>query len=476
MGVSLQVYRVRIGTFYPTVRVKTGKEQFEAEIKQINWNYGVYFIAFLLISCSIASCNISQYPLSQCKPGLLSPTQSEPPLDPYLCQNSDFCLIPSSWLTLREINAYMRAMHGNRANRGRGIKIIAWNKGNSFLQNKHHEIEALIAADRPHILGLSEANLKKETDLSCVQHDEYTLHTAPTLQNHQLGISRMVVYTHSSLVVKRRHDLEHESISAIWLELGMPRQKKIIVGNVYREWQHMGQGPNNTTGSIAAQLQRWIIFIDMWEKALGEGKEVLVLGDINIDFLKWTQSNLPVNDSSVRLKQLNDQLFSRIFPLGVSQLVSTPTRVSPSDPPSGLDHIYSNKPEKCSDVRVEFNGGSDHKVLKITRFSKSEVRSSRYVRKRSYKNFCATKFCEAVKQLSWFDLYMCDCPTQAATILTGKISDILDIFAPVKTFQVRRKYAAWLSDNTKELIKLRNEAQLKAQQNNDQDHWREYKN
>ena len=101
----------------------------------------------------------------------------------------------------------------------------------------------------------------------------------------------------------------------------------------------MGQGLNNTTGSVAAQLQRWIIFIDMWEKALREGKEVLVLGDINIDFLKWTQRNLPANDSSVKLKQLNDQLFSRIFPLGVSQLVSTPTRVSPSDSPSGLDHI-----------------------------------------------------------------------------------------------------------------------------------------
>ena len=64
----------------------------------------------------------------------------------------------------------------------------------------------------------------------------------------------MVVHTHASLVVKRRHDLEHDSISAIWLELGMPRQKKIIEGNIYRKCQHMGQGPNNTSGSIAAQL------------------------------------------------------------------------------------------------------------------------------------------------------------------------------------------------------------------------------
>ena len=354
--------------------------------------------------------------------------------------------------------------------------MIAWNKGSSLLQNKHHEIETIIAADRPHILGLSEANLKKDVDLSLVQHADYTLHTAPTLENPQLGISRLVVYTHSSLVVKRRHDLEHSSLSAVWLELGMPRQKKIIVGNVYREWQHMGQGSNNSTGSVAEQLQRWLTFVEMWEKVLKEGKEVMVLGDINLDFLKWTRRNLPANDSSVRLKQLNELIFSRIFPLGVSQLVTTATRVSPADPPSGLDHIYTNRPDKCSDVQAELNGGSDHKVLKITRFSKAHVRSARYVRKRSYKNFCPDKFSEAVKQISWFELYMCDSPTQAADILTKKLSDILDTLAPVKTIQIRTKYAAWLSDTTKELLKFRNEAQERAAFTKDPDDWRAFKN
>jgi hypothetical protein len=97
----------------------------------------------------------------------------------------------------------------------------------------------------------------------------------------------------------------------------MPRQKKIIVGNIYREWQHMGQGPGNTTGSVASQLQHWLTFIDMWGKVLREGKEVMVLGDINLDFLKWTMRNLPANDSSSKLKQLDEDLFVRIFPLGV---------------------------------------------------------------------------------------------------------------------------------------------------------------
>ena len=190
MGLSLQVYRVRIGTFYPSVRVKTGKEHSSTKNDQINWNYGLCLSALVLLYCTLAIYKTSQYPLSR---GLLWPTNFQVHLDislaagqhlgPNFCLNSDFCLSPSSWITARERNAYMKAMHDNRTNRGRGIKIIAWNKGSSFLQNKHKEIEVLIAADRPHILGLSEANLKKGTDISTVQHDHYTLHTAPTLEN-----------------------------------------------------------------------------------------------------------------------------------------------------------------------------------------------------------------------------------------------------------------------------------------------------
>ena len=369
---------------------------------------------------------------------------------------------PSSWLTRAERNSIMRSIHGNRGQRGKGIKIVAWNKGSSLLHNKHQEIETIIAGHQPHILGLSEANLRSNADLTLVQHADYQLHTAPTLTNPDLGISRVVVYTHSSLVVKRRPDLEDDTLSAIWLEVGMPRQKKILVANVYREWKFMNQGENNDSGSIPAQLERWCKFLTKWEAALAEGKEVMVLGDVNIDFLKWTRTDLPQTDQAVKLRTLTDQLFSRIFPHGVAQLVQVATRVWPGVQDSGLDHIYSNKPEKCSDIYVEFRGGSDHKLLRVTRFTKSMKNSARYVRKRSFKNFNQTEFCEAVKKISWFDLYTCEDPSQAAALLTSKLTDILDQMAPIKTFQVRTKYAPWMSQNTKELLKERNLAQETA--------------
>ena len=125
---------------------------------------------------------------------------------------------------------------------------------------------------------------------------------------------------------------------------------------------------------------------------------------------------------------------------------------------------------------MEFRGGSDHKLLRVTRFTKSMKNSARYVRKRSFKNFNQAQFCEAVKKISWFDLCMCQDPSQAAELLTSKLTVILDQMAPIKTFQIRSKYAPWMSLNTKQLLKERNLAQENAAQTQHPEDWLAYKN
>ena len=79
--------------------------------------------------------------------------------------------------------------------------------------------------------------------------------------------------------------------------MGFSRQKKILVANIYREWQYIDQADNESL-SLLAQQNRWNTFLDKWEMALKANKEILVIGDINLDFLKWEKKNLPSNDSS----------------------------------------------------------------------------------------------------------------------------------------------------------------------------------
>ena len=44
---------------------------------------------------------------------------------------------------------------------------------------------------------------------------------------------------------------------------------------------------DNFSHSDNAQLTRWSRFIELWQQALSEEKETIVIGDVNIDCLKW---------------------------------------------------------------------------------------------------------------------------------------------------------------------------------------------
>ena len=80
-----------------------------------------------------------------------------------------------------------------------------------------------------------------------------------------------------------------ETFSSIWLELGHPRQKKILVCQLYRDLAYLGQY-DAISGSTQAQLTRWLEFLSQWEAALSENKEVVVLGDCNLNFLTFNEA------------------------------------------------------------------------------------------------------------------------------------------------------------------------------------------
>ena len=107
--------------------------------------------------------------------------------------------------------------------------------------------------------------------------------------------------------------------------------------------------------------------------------------------------------------------------------------------------------------------------------SKNIRDGTRYVKKRSYKNFDESEFREAVKKIQWFELYSCQDADLAVDLFSTKLTEILDTMAPVKTFQVRTKYAAWISDSTKEKIKARDSAQQIAATTKLREDWDNYK-
>ena len=219
------------------------------------------------------------------------------------------CVYQTKSTNIKDYNFLARYKHGNK--RGAGLKLCHWNKGAALLHNRTTEIEQLINEYKPHILGISEANFHSNHSLEDVQINNYTLYLADTLNNPQLNISRVAVYVHKDVVVKVRNDLMTDSFSSIWLEVGLKRQKKFLVSNVYREWQHVNQA-NQESGTIAAQLSRWESFLHQWETAIETESEIHVLGDVNLNFLDFNNQALRPNTHSARLRPLVDALLDRI--------------------------------------------------------------------------------------------------------------------------------------------------------------------
>ena len=149
---------------------------------------------------------------------------------------------------------------------------------------------------------------------------------------------------------------------------------------------------------------------------------------VNLDHLTWRNTdNLPSYHSSICLKCLIDALFEKIMPLGASQLVTGATRFERGQPKSGLDHVYSNKSDKLSSVQTFLTGMSDHKLLKVIRYTKSFKQLPRYVKKRSYKHFDDKIFLQKLNESNFSEILEYTDVDTATGLLVSKLTVILDI-------------------------------------------------
>ena len=308
------------------------------------------------------------------------------------------------------------------------------------------------------MLGVSEANLHQHTDLTAVQLPGYRLLTAATMANPRLRMSRVVVYLGEGVVGKVREDLMSEEFSSIWIELSVPgSSKKILVSNIYRDHQWMHQGSDKTSKSDEAVMTRWCTYLDQWRRALESGAEVHSLGDFNLDSSKLHSSSLG------RQQPLVEALLRQVVPLGVVQCAPGGTWTPQGRQrghPAGLDHHWSNRPDRLTDIQALAIGSSDHKLISAVINSKVVTGGQKYVRKRSYRKFDEINFVEELKTISWWKVYQCEDVNEAVEVFTWCLTSILDRpeMAPVRIFQARRRYACWLGEETKRLMAARDEA------------------
>ena len=168
-------------------------------------------------------------------------------------------------------------------------------------------------------------------------------------------------------------------------------------------------------------------------------------------------------------------MVEKIYPHGVKQCIDKPTHSRLGQNESLIDILYTNSPERLTNVLNIPRGSSHHNIIAATRLTKSPVNRIRYVKKRNFKYFNKTEFRREIRKLSWWDIYTSTDVNVAVESLTSKINSVLDKMAPIKIFQNRQNYAPWLSKESKDLIKERDILRAHAKSTGNEGDWLKFK-
>ena len=118
--------------------------------------------------------------------------------------------------------------------------------------------------------------------------------------------------------------------------------------------------------------------LEIWNKAIDEEKETIMMMDANINSNNWTQlETLPNDHYDVQFKSLVNSLFEKIMSQGVSMLVKQPTHLWRGKATKTLDHYYTTNPEKSFDAEVIWTGMSEHALLGVKMYTRKLTKTPR---------------------------------------------------------------------------------------------------
>ena len=354
------------------------------------------------------------------------------------------------------------------------IKIIQVNKGDSDFSSRSEQINELIVKYRPQIIVINELNSKSTDTITRNQFENYKLETDNLDIIDQM--SRTGILLHKDIHYSRRKDLETMGISSVWVQLAHPGRKPVLIQALYRQFQRLGR-----KGSItpASQTARWHKIINKWELASSEDKEIITLGDLNLNCLRWDLQPAEMNSYDRYKKPMIDEFKLRILDKGHKILSLEPTKINdnPEAHDSCLDLMITNRVDKIASYQAGLPSFSDHTVQMLIRQTKPLQTTQKYIRTRDFKNFDRIQYKSNIMNH----------PNYISTLYEGEsdtitqniqqiINDSLAIMAPVKTIQIKHKNKTRLSEEVRYKMVDRDLAYIKSKQTKKPEDIREYKN
>ena len=230
-------------------------------------------------------------------------------------------------------------------------------------------------------------------------------------------------YLKKSVKFKQLDDISifiDKVIETFFIEVEICSNKKIIIGSIYR--------PNSSTINISAsdQLSQFNDSLNTIFSSLGN-KKVYILGDVNIDILKF-ESHKPTAN-----------YVDSIFSLGCLQIVTKPTRCTHRSS-SLIDHIITNVlcPKYVSGVLI--SSISDHFPVFCFLDQLREPSTHKTVTSRNFSQANINKFKDTLSKTSWQPTLNETDPQKSFDIFSSLFNSLLDENFPKKECRFNKNY------------------------------------
>ena len=308
--------------------------------------------------------------------------------------------------------------------KSKGLQIYHHNV--CSILSKLDELKILFANSLVDIYGVTETHLCSNVPDGQLLIPGFNLHRQDRSGKRGGGIA---AYVADHLSVSRRPDLESGNIESLWLEFIQPCTKSVLIAFVYR---------------IPQALVHWF---DLFEQELSlarcTGRQIIILGDFNIDLIKCVNPRWP-------------ELYESY---GFTQLISEPTRITASCS-TLIDHILvTDRNCVCESYCVTSVSMSDHFPIALTwntKVNNNEGEKTITYRKFDKKNL--PNLCENIANV--LNMYI---PEQIPDVndLVDHFTDTLEKeynnIAPIKERRVKRNHQpVWFNRKIADCIKLRN--------------------
>lgn len=271
------------------------------------------------------------------------------------------------------------------------------------------------------VLAINETKLDSTINDGLVRVNGYSIER----KDRNINGGGVALYIRENINYLIRKDLALSNLELIAIEILKPKVKSFIISTWYR--------PPDSKIDLLLDFENFLKIID------SEGKECLLVGDINCNFALNSKDSL-----SPPLKFLYEAY-------QFSQLITEYTRVT-NHSKTLIDHLITNEPENIKASGVLEIAISDHYLVYGVRKFQTIKSNPKYIESRNMKNYDPCLFIHDLKNVPWDLLYISDDPDDMVYTWENLFVEVLDIHAPLRKRRVRNKPSPWLSPSIRKLM------------------------